>query len=76
MPTYAVSTARTVTAEERARIVAIHAVEAGAPRCLVQVVIQAVDPGSIFIGGAPASPDHLWVRVAIPAGRPPDRKAL
>ena len=79
MPTYAISTARAATAEERARIVAsitaIHAVEAKAPRYVVQVIFQALEPGSIFIGGAPASPDHVRVRADIRAGRTPEQKA-
>ncbi len=73
MPTYAFTTARNLTAEQRARIVesvtTIHQMEATAPRYFVQVVFYRVDPGSIFIGAEAASPDHVWVRADIRSGR-------
>ncbi|MCJ2127147.1 tautomerase family protein [Methylobacterium sp. J-077] len=79
MPTYAISTAKDLTAEQRAGIVAsitaIHAVEATAPRYFVQIIFNRVEPGSIFIGGEPASPDHVWVRADIRAGRTREQKA-
>ena len=79
MPTYAVTTARTLTPEQRARlaasITAIHQVEANAPRYFVQVVFYTVGPGSIFIGGEPAPADHVWVRADIRAGRTTAQKA-
>ena len=79
MPTYAITTAKDLTAGQRAGIVAsltaIHSVEATAPRYFVQVIFQRVEPGSIFIGGEPASPDHVWVRADIRAGRTPEQKA-
>lgn len=79
MPTYAISTATDVTTEQRARIVAsitsIHSVEATAPRYFVQIIFQRVEPGSFFIGGEPASPDHVWVRADIRAGRTREQKA-
>jgi len=79
MPTYALSTAKDLRADQRAAIVAsitaIHAVEANAPRYFVQVLFHKVEPGSIFIGGEPASPDHVWVRADIRAGRTREQKA-
>ncbi|MGU3539328.1 tautomerase family protein [Methylobacterium sp. A54F] len=79
MPTYAFSTAKALTPEQRARIVesvtAIHHVEATAPRYFVQVIFQQVEPGAIFIGGEPASRDHVWVRADIRAGRTNEQKA-
>lgn len=79
MPTYAFTTARELTAEHRARLVesvtTIHQVEARAPRYFVQVVFYKVEPGSIFIGGEPASPDHVWVRADIRSGRSSEQKA-
>ncbi|MCJ2133268.1 tautomerase family protein [Methylobacterium sp. J-026] len=79
MPTYAITTAKDITPEQRARIVesvtAIHAVEATAPRYFVQVIFHRVEPGAMFIGGAPASPDHVWVRADIRAGRTREQKA-
>lgn len=79
MPTYAFTTARKLTAGERAKLVesvtAIHQVEAKAPRYFVQVVFYNVEPGSMFIGGEAASPDHVWVRADIRSGRTPEQKS-
>jgi len=79
MPTYAFSTARVLTTEQRAKLVesvtSIHNVEATAPRYFVQVIFYKVDPGAIFIGGEAASPDHIWVRADIRAGRTKEQKA-
>ena len=79
MPTYAFTTARELTAGQRAALVesvtSIHQVEATAPRYFVQVVFHRVEPGSIFIGGELASPDHVWVRADIRAGRSREQKA-
>jgi phenylpyruvate tautomerase PptA (4-oxalocrotonate tautomerase family) len=79
MPTYAISTARALTADQRAKIVesvtTIHQVEATAPRYFVQVVFYKVEPGAMFIGGEAASPDHVWVRADIRSGRTPQQKA-
>ncbi len=79
MPTYAFSTARALTTEQRAKLVesvtSIHNVEATAPRYFVQVIFYTVDPGAIFIGGEAASPDHIWVRADIRAGRTKEQKA-
>jgi phenylpyruvate tautomerase PptA (4-oxalocrotonate tautomerase family) len=79
MPTYAFTTARTLTSAQRAALMesvtSIHQVEATAPRYFVQVVFHQVQPGSIFIGGEAASPDHVWVRADIRAGRTPEQKA-
>ncbi|GJD37537.1 tautomerase family protein [Methylobacterium aerolatum] len=79
MPTYAVSSAKPLTPDERARIAesvtATHAAEADAPRYFVQVIFHALEPGAIFIGGAPASPDHVWIRADIRAGRSREQKA-
>jgi len=79
MPTYAFSTARELTTEQRAKLVesvtSIHNVEATAPRYFVQVIFYKVDPGAIFIGGEVASPDHIWVRADIRAGRTKEQKA-
>ena len=79
MPTYAFTTARDLTAEQRAKLVdsvtTIHQVEATAPRYFVQVVFYKVEPGSIFIGDEAASPDHVWVRADIRSGRSNTQKA-
>lgn len=79
MPTYAFSTAKEMTADQRAKLVesvtAIHQVEATAPRYFVQVVFYKIEPGAIFISGEAASPDHVWVRADIRAGRTRDQKA-
>ncbi len=79
MPTYAFTTARALTPAQRGALVQsvteIHAVEATAPRYFVQVVFHRVEPGSIFIGGEPASPDHVWVRADIRSGRTPAQKS-
>ena len=79
MPTYAFSTARPISAEQRAKLVesvtSIHQVEATAPRYFVQVVFYKVEPGSMFISGEAASPDHVWVRADIRAGRTKEQKA-
>ena len=79
MPTYAFTTARSLTSDDRARIVesvtSIHQQEATAPRYFVQVVFYKVEPGSIFIGGEAAPPDHVWVRADIRAGRSQEQKA-
>lgn len=79
MPTYAFTTARSLTAGQRARLVdsvtTIHQVEATAPRYFVQVVFYKVEPDSIFIGGEAASPDHVWVRADIRSGRTSEQKS-
>jgi phenylpyruvate tautomerase PptA (4-oxalocrotonate tautomerase family) len=79
MPTYAFSTAKELTAEQRAKLVAsvtsIHHVEATAPRYFVQVIFYKLEPGSMFIGGETASPDHIWVRADIRSGRTKEQKA-
>ena len=79
MPTYAFSTAKDITADQRAKLVdsvtAIHEVEATAPRFFVQVIFYKVEPGAISIGGEAASPDHIWVRADIRAGRTNEQKA-
>jgi len=73
MPTYAFTTARELTSEQRGKLVesvtTIHEVEATAPRYFVQAVFYRVEPGSMFIGGEAASPDHVWVRADIRSGR-------
>ena len=79
MPTYAISTAREITPRQRDQIVesltSIHSVEANAPRYFVQVIFHKVEPGAMFIGGDPASTDHVWVRADIRAGRTREQKA-
>jgi phenylpyruvate tautomerase PptA (4-oxalocrotonate tautomerase family) len=79
MPTYAFTSAREITVEQRKKIVesvtSIHQIEATAPRYFVQVIFYKVDPGSIFIGGEAASADHVWVRADIRSGRTKEQKA-
>lgn len=79
MPTYAFSTAKELTAKQRAKLIesvtSIHQVEATAPRYFVQVIFYKVEPGSIFIGGEAAPPDHIWVRADIRSGRTNEQKA-
>lgn len=79
MPTYAFTTARELTPEQREKLVesvtTIHQSEANAPRYFVQVVFYKVEPGSIFIGGEAASPDHFWIRADIRSGRTNEQKS-
>ena len=79
MPTYTFTTARELTADQRAKLVesvtTIHQVEAKAPRYFVQVVFYKLEPGAMFIGGEAASPDHVWVRADIRSGRTREQKA-
>ncbi len=79
MPTYAITTMKTVTQEQRERIVqqvtAIHAEEATAPRYFVQVVFYDVGPGAMFVGGEPAPENHVWIRADIRSGRTTEQKA-
>ena len=73
MPTYAFTTAKELTSEQRAKldesVTTIHEVEATAPRYFVQAVFYRVEADSMFIGGEVASPDHVWVRADIRSGR-------
>ena len=73
------TSALALTSEQRARLVdgvtTIHRVEAKAPRYFVQVLFHRAEPGSIFIGGEPASPDHVWVRADIRSGRSLEQKS-
>lgn len=79
MPTYAFTSMQRLTPAQREKIVAsvtaIHALEATAPRYFVQVVFYTVDEGAIFIGGEPASADHVWVNALIRSGRSKEQKA-
>ncbi|WP_095081830.1 tautomerase family protein [Mesorhizobium sophorae] len=79
MPTYVLSTAKHLTAEQRAKIVesvtSIHHVEAKAPRFFVQVIFYKVETGSLFRGGEAASADDIWVRADIRSGRTKEQKA-
>lgn len=79
MPTYAFTTMKSLTQDQRERLVesvtAIHAKEATAPRYFVQVVFYDVGPGAMFIGGGPASENHVWVRADIRSGRTREQKA-
>jgi phenylpyruvate tautomerase PptA (4-oxalocrotonate tautomerase family) len=79
MPTYAFTTMKSLTQDQRARIVesvtAIHSEEGTAPRYFVQVVFYDVGPGAMFIGGGPAPESHVWVRADIRAGRTKEQKA-
>jgi phenylpyruvate tautomerase PptA (4-oxalocrotonate tautomerase family) len=79
MPTYAFTTTKRLSPEQRSKLVesvtTIHQVEASAPRYFVQVVFYTVEPGSNFIGGEVAPDDHVWVRADIRAGRTREQKA-
>lgn len=79
MPTYAFTTMKPLSPEQRGRLVesvtAIHQVEATAPRYFVQVVFYTVEPGAMYIGGAAAPENHVWVRADIRAGRTREQKA-
>ncbi|MEE7461060.1 4-oxalocrotonate tautomerase [Methylobacterium fujisawaense] len=79
MPTYAFTTMRHLSPEQRGMLVksvtAIHQVEAKAPRYFVQVIFYTIEPGSMYIGGEAASEDHIWVRADIRAGRTREQKA-
>lgn len=79
MPTYTFSTAKELSADQRAKLVesvtSIHQVEATAPRYFVQVIFYKVEAGSMYIDGQAASPDHIWVRADIRSGRTREQKA-
>lgn len=79
MPTYAFTTMKHLSSEQRAILVesvtTIHQVKATAPRYFVQVVFYSVEPGLMFIGGEVAPADHVWVRADIRAGRTRKQKA-
>jgi phenylpyruvate tautomerase PptA (4-oxalocrotonate tautomerase family) len=79
MPTYAVTTSLSLTAEQKKSmaeaIAEIHSQEAAAPRFFVQVLFYSIEAGSIFIGGDSASPEHVWVNALIRAGRSKEQKA-
>jgi phenylpyruvate tautomerase PptA (4-oxalocrotonate tautomerase family) len=79
MPTYAFTTMKGLTQNQRERIVesvtAIHSKEATAPRYFVQVVFYEVGPGAMFVGGGPAPENHVWVRADIRSGRTKEQKA-
>tara|TARA_B100000989_G_C19159598_1_gene310894 strand:- start:46 stop:477 length:432 start_codon:yes stop_codon:yes gene_type:complete len=79
MPSYVFTTALNLGPEVRAKIVesvtSIHNVEAVAPRYFVQVIFHEIEPGSIYIGGEPASPNHIWVRADIRSGRTNKQKS-
>lgn len=79
MPTYAFTTMKALTQDQRERIVesvtAIHSEEGTAPRYFVQVVFYDVGPGAMFIGGGPAPENHVWVRADIRSGRTREQKA-
>lgn len=79
MPTYAFTTMKGLSRDQRERIVesvtAIHSEEATAPRYFVQVVFYDVGPGAMFIGGEPAPENHVWVRADIRSGRTKEQKA-
>ena len=79
MPSYVFTTALDLGPEVRAKIVesvtSIHNIEAKAPRYFVQVIFNKVEPGSIYIGGEPASPEHMWVRADIRSGRTNEQKS-
>lgn len=74
MPTYVFSTeAGRLTQSQRLAIVrsltTIHAEETGAPRYLVQVVFQDVQPHSLYVGGEAAPAGQVWIRGDIRSGR-------
>ena len=79
MPTYAFSTAKELTVDQRAKLVesvtSIHQVEANAPRYLVQVIFYEVEPGLLFVSGEVAPLDRIWVRADIRSGRTKEQKA-
>lgn len=79
MPTYAFTTMRSLTQAQREgiveRVTSIHAAEAAAPRYFVQVVFYTAEQRSMYIGGAPAPDDHVWVNALIRAGRTREQKA-
>lgn len=79
MPTYLCwSRAGKLANDQRARIATaiteIHHEVALAPRYFVQVIFNDLEPGSHFVGGKEASPDHIWVRADIRAGRTQEQK--
>lgn len=80
MPTYTCwSEKGLVSREDRARIATaltgIHHDVGKAPRYFVQVVFTELEPESLFIAGAPATPrGHVWIRADIRAGRSVEQK--
>lgn len=80
MPTYVcASRAGALSPDQRARIARclteIHHEVAIAPRYFVQVVFNDLAPHSLYVGGAEASPGHIWIRAEIRAGRTQEQKA-
>jgi len=67
MPTYAFSTAKELTDEQRSKLVesvtSIHQVEAAAPRYFVQVIFYKIEPGSSNcsapFGSRSSAPDFI-----------------
>lgn len=78
MPTYAFTSTRRFSADEKTKLVesvtAIHAKEAAAPRCFVQVIFNTLEEGSIFVGGEAISRGHVWINALIRAGRTKEQK--
>lgn len=79
MPTYVCwSRVGKLANDQRERIATaitdIHHEVARAPRYFVQVIFNDLEPGSHFVGGRETSPDHIWVRADIRAGRSQEKK--
>ncbi len=79
MPTYVCwSRAGKLANDQRERIATsitdIHHEVARAPRYFVQVIFNDLEPGSHFVGGREASPDQIWMRADIRAGRTQEQK--
>jgi phenylpyruvate tautomerase PptA (4-oxalocrotonate tautomerase family) len=74
MPTYVChAQAGRLTPDQKARvakaITAAHSEEMAGPRYLVQVLFQEFKPADVFIGGAPASENQIWIYGNVRSGR-------
>lgn len=79
MPTYVCWTrAGLLSAEQRQSIVQsitkAHHDVALAPKYFVQIIFNELKPGTHFIAGEEADPDHIWVRADIRTGRTQDQR--
>lgn len=74
MPTYTVATTRTLAQTERAAVAEAiadaHTRVTGAGRVFAQIVFLTRDPDTVFVGGATANDQHVFVDATIRGGRP------
>ncbi|ANE02824.1 tautomerase family protein [Corynebacterium crudilactis] len=79
MPTYTCWSQRIrISREAKQRIAEAitdaHHEIAQAPKYLVQVIFNEVEPDSYFIGAQPSSENHMWIQATIRSGRTAEQK--